>query len=505
MRREKTRTEYSARNTTVSVLSRITAILMGFAVRVVFTHTLNEAYVGVNGLFTDVIHVLSLSELGIETAITYALYGPIARGDEERQKSLMRLYQRFYQMVAGVVLALGLMLLPFLGILTRNQEMEHLALIYLMYLVNSALSYLWIYKRTLIDAHQQIYIGVLYHTIFLLIQDMAQIWVLLFTHNFILFLSISLVCTLMKNISISKKADRLYPFLRDQDAEPLPEKEKQEIFHNIRAMMMHKLGNVMVNNTDNLLLSSFIGLASAGIYSNYYLIIGSVRQVLNQIFQGITASVGNLGVTAKKERIREVFETAFFIDQWIFGLAAICIYELIHSFVEVSFGSQYVFSRSMELILCLNFYITGMRQATLVFRDSLGLFWFDRYKSILEAALNLVISIVLALRFGAAGIFGGTLISMLLTSVWIEPFVLYRYLGEPLRKYFIKYLTYTGVGGLTALSVHRLCMGQSFVRKGIICMVITNLTWLLCYGWTREFRNICKRIYGMFLTRRKIP
>lgn len=77
----KSRTEYSAMNTTVAVISRMTAILMGFVTRVIFTHTLSENYVGINGLFTDILNVLSLTELGAGTAITYALYRPIAEGN----------------------------------------------------------------------------------------------------------------------------------------------------------------------------------------------------------------------------------------------------------------------------------------------------------------------------------------------------------------------------------------------------------------------------------------
>lgn len=495
---ERSRTEYSARNTTVAVVSRMIAILMGFVTRVVFTHTLSENYVGINGLFTDILNVLALSELGVGTAITYALYKPIAEGDIEKQKSLMRMYCWFYRIVAGVVVVCGLLVIPFMDILIKNQpQVSHLILIYLLYLANSALSYFLIYKRTLIDAHQLIYIGTLYQTIFLIIQDIAQIAILLISGNFILFLCVYLACTLGGNLCISRKADKLYPYLKEKDIQPLPKKEKKEIFRNIKAMLMHKIGTVIVNNTDNLLLSSLVGIVSVGKYSNYYLLIGSIRQVLDQIFQGITASVGNLGVKEDAGRVRKIFESSFFIGQWMYGFAAVCLYETLNPFVEISFGSNYLFSRSIVLILCINFYITGMRKSTLVFRDSLGLFWYDRYKSVAEAVINLFVSILLALKFGTAGVFWGTFVSTVSTSMWVEPYVLYKHrLKVSVSSYFVKYglycLALAGVWYLT----DRLCLLakggalQIFCIRLAISVFVPNALMLLLYCRTKEFQFV---------------
>ena len=501
---KKSRTEYSVRNTTAAMVSRILAILMGFLTRVVFTHTLSEAYVGVNGLFSDILNVLSLSELGVGTAITYALYQPIAEENVEKQKSLMKMFQTFYRGVAAFVLVAGLLVIPFLGILMKEKQgIDHLILIYLMYLANSVVSYLLIYKRTLIDAHQLSYIGVIYQTIFLLIQDVVQIILLLTTHNFILFLTVYLICTLGNNLCISRRADQLYPFLKDKKAEPLPKEERDGIFKNIKAMLMHKISFVVINNTDNLLLTYFAGIISTGCYSNYYLVIGSVRQVLNQMFQGITASVGNLGVTEKKERVKKIFETSFFIGQWLFGFAAICLFELLNPFVEMSFGAKFLFSIDVVFVLCLNFYATGMRQATLAFRDSLGLFWFDRYKAVAEAVLNLVISIVLAQFYGTIGVFLGTLISTMLTF-WIEPYMLYRHsLEAPVRQYFVKYLYYVLILGLSWGMTDFLCRQMTggilliFFKRLAVCLFLPNLFMLLAYLRMKELRFVMEKAKGI--------
>ncbi|MCM1100021.1 MAG: lipopolysaccharide biosynthesis protein [Clostridium sp.] len=492
----KSRTEYSARNTTVAIVARVTAILMGFAARVVFTHTLSEDYVGINGLFTDILNVLALSELGVGTAITYALYRPISERDIEKQKSLMRLYRSFYRIVAGIVLLAGLLVIPFMDVLIKNQpDVEHLTLIYLMYLSNSVLSYLWVYKRTLIDAHQMSYIGVLYQTCAWIAQNILQMIVLLTTGNYILYLSVLIACTLANNICVSRKADRMYPYLRDREVRKLEREERADIFRNIRAMLLHKIGNVAVNNTDNLLLSALVGTLSVGRYSNYYLVIGSVRQVLVQMFQGITASVGNMGVEEGKERIRRIFEASFFMGQWLYGVAAICLYQVLDLFVGVSFGEKYVFDSRITLILCLNFYLTGMRQATIVFRDSMGLFRYDRYKAVAEAVINLVVSLILGRVWGTAGVFLGTLVSTVTTSLWVEPYMLYKHrLQTSSKPYFLKYFIYASVTFLLWYGEDLLCgmisggVWTQCVLRGLFCFGATNLAYLALYHRTREFR-----------------
>ena len=505
--KQKSRTEYSVMNTTVAFAAQATAILMGFFIRVVFTRMLSEGYVGINGLFTDILNILSLSELGVGTAITYALYGPIARNDIKKQQILMRMFRTFYRITAGVVLIAGLCLIPFLDILMKDRpDVDHLIIIYLLYLLNSFVSYLLIYKKILVDAHQMNYITVMYHNGFLVLQDICQIIVLLLTRNFILFLIVAVVCTMSGNICMSRKADRLFPYLKEPCKEQLPQEERRDIFKNVKAMLMHKIGNVVVNNTDNLLISSFVGVVTAGIYSNYYLIIGSVRQVLDQAMLGVAASVGNLGVTEEKEKVGQIFDRLFFVGYWLFGFAGVCLLELLNPFVELAFGERYLFRKEIVLILCINFCINGMRRAVLIFKESMGLFWYDRYKAVAEAVLNLVISVLLVTKFGVAGIFAGTFCSTVLTSVWVEPYVIYKYrLEKPVTEFFTKYAGYLGVmavvWGITEYCC-RFISGQVFLvlicRLGI-CLIVPNILLWLIYRRTVEWKelwNLLKRISG---------
>lgn len=486
--KQKSRTEYSMMNTSVALLAQVSAILMGFFTRVVFTRTLSEGYVGINGLFTDILNILSLSELGVGTAITYALYGPIARKDYEKQKILMRLFRLFYRVTAAIVLIAGLLLIPFLDVLMKDRpDVDHLVLIYLLYLLNSVISYLLIYKKTLVDAHQMSYITVMYHNGFLVLQDICQIVILLCTKNFILFLMIAVFCTFLGNVCMSRKADKMFPYLKEPCDGHLPKEEKQQIVRNVKAMMMHKIGTVVVSNTDNLLISSFVGVISAGIYSNYYLLIGSIRQILDQVLQGVAASVGNLGETEEKEKIHRIFQELFFLGYWLYGVAGICLLELLNPFVEIAFGRKYLFDFPVVLILCINFFLNGTRKATLIFKESMGLFWYDRYKSIIEAILNLITSILFVFQFGVAGVFLGTITSTVLTSLWVEPYVLYKYrLQKPVFPFFLRYafnLIVMGiVWGITDLccsQIEGIVFFQFMIRLGICAVVPNFLLWII--------------------------
>ena len=507
----RSRTEYSARNSSVALISQLIHLLVGFLLRIVFTHTLSKDYVGVNGLFLDIIFILSLSELGVGTAITYALYRPIEEGDIEKQKSLMRLFRKFYHMVAAIVLGLGLLLIPFMDIIIKDPpNVEHLTIIYLFYLASSVSSYLLIYKRTLMDAHQMAYIGTLYTTASWVIQDLIQILVLVWTHNFLLFLSINLIVTITTNILISRKADRLYPYLREKDVEPLPKEEKQEIRKNVGAMFLHKMSNVVVNNTDNLLISAFVGIVSVGKYSNYVLITSSLRNIVRSFFQGIMASVGNLGVSKDKGNLGRIFHATLFINQWVSCFVTITLFEIFNLFVAIFFGEQYVFDLTVVAMICLNFYLGSLREGILVFRDSLGVFWYDRYKAVAEAIINLVVSVILAKYMGTAGVLLGTVISTLSTSAWVEPYMLYKHrLGVSLWEFWKRMLVYVPVSAGVLFLTDWVCnlyegkAWQMLLYRMVVCMFVPNLLLFILYYRNRELAFLLEKAKELLPKRTK--
>ena len=439
-----TRTKYSVKNAGIAMSTKILAIVFGFFARMVFTHTLSMEYVGVNGLFTNILGALNFADLGIGTALVYTMYEPVAKGDVSKQKALMKLYDRMYRIIALVVFVIGALMFPIIRVLVHDTDGVHgVMLIYFMFLARTIFSYVMMYRSMIFLANQRNYVNDMLDSLFLVLQNIIQIILLLVTRNYFLYLAVYVITVLLRNTVIYHRAEQEYPEVFEPCEDTVPEEEQKGIYRNLKAMLMHKIGEVLINNIDNLTLTAIVGITAVGMYSNYYLIIGSVRQIIDRIIYGIAGSVGNLGATEKKEHVREVFLGTFFLVAAGYGLAAIALYELLDIFVASSFGAQYVFPKLVTMVLCINFFLNGVRRVSLIFRDSLGLFWNDRYKTIVESLVNLVTSIILARKLGTAGVFIGTFISIVGVSMWVEPLVLYKdYFQAPVSEYFRKLAKY---------------------------------------------------------------
>ena len=412
---EKSRVEYSLKNAGVAMAGKIVAIILGYLTRVVFTHVLNSELLGVNGLLMNLLDALSMANLGINTALVYSMYEPFANDDYSKQRALLKRYRKIYFVIAGLILLFGLILFPYFNYLVSVQQLnvEHTHLIYGVFVFNCALSYIYGYYSVVFLAAQRNYVNDLINSFCLIVLNLLQITVLIFSHNYILYISMYLICTILINALTTYRARRDYPYLNEDESKTLSKDDLDGLNRNVRAILLHKIDNTLINNIDNLVITSMAGFQMVGIYSIYYLIIGSIRQVLERGIHGIAGSLGNLGVSDDKEKVYPVFELVFFITVFLFGYFAIAIFEIINLFVEFSFGKLYVFSSVIVAVLCLNFFLNGVRQATLTFRDSLGLFYKDRYKTIVESLINLFFSIVLTRYYGIIGVFVATSISII--------------------------------------------------------------------------------------------
>lgn len=505
------RTQNSIRNVAAAMVGQLGGVLVNLLARVFFLHYLNQTYLGLNGLFTNVLTMLSLVELGVGPAMAYSLYKPLADGDTEKIKSHMAFYKRAYITIGLVIGALGLLFLPFYTVfMDEVPDIPHLNVIYLLFVANTVVSYFYSYKRSLIVCDQKKYIetGIHYGAYFLL--NLVQIIFLALTQSYVLFLVLQVISTWGENFLLARKADKLYPYLREKNVRPMSREDSQIIFRNVAAMSMHKVGAVVVNSTDNILISKLIGLATAGLYSNYYTIIHPLQTVTNQIFESIVASVGNLSATVKGGdvlRLKETFNDVFFFAFWVFTFCSACLLNLLHPFIEFLWlrNRGWLLDEPTLIVLVINFYLYGMRRPVLTFRDASGAFWNDRFKPIFESVINLFASVVLANRYGLVGIFLGTLVSTVTTSLWVEPLVLYRnvfYL--PLRDYFIRFFGYTLVGaavcGVTTWLCHLVGYSLlSLIPRGVICLVVPNGLLFAVFRGTKEyqyFKALGKELLG---------
>ncbi len=477
-------------------------LILSFITRTIFIHVFSAAYLGINGVFTNILSVLSLSELGIGVAMNYFLYEPIACEDETRIRQFMNLYRIMYTVVGGFVGIAGLCLIPFLDFFLKDQpDIEGITFIYILYLANTVVSYMWGYKRAIIDGHQKSYIGTFYNTIFTTTQFILQIIVLLAFENFILYLVIQIGCSILTNFVVANKANKMYPYLKENRKE-LPSKEtRKEVFKNVGAMSLHKLGDVVVNNTDNLIMSTAVGVTIVGMLSNYQMIQASIITALNGLFGAFTASIGNLTVEEDDESIFRVYKTLQFLCFWLYSFCSVGFMVVFTPFMETwasiagKPAEELVIPMAMLLVFTANFYMGGMRRVILTFRDAMGLYWYDRYKPIAEVIINLVVSIVLVIQIGAIGVMIGTLVSTMTTCFWIEPLVTYKYgFHRKVRHYFGLFTKYTlttiVVGGLTYFVCHFISMGGilEVVLKIIACTVVYNGIILLLFGRTEEFK-----------------
>ena len=492
------RTSNVIRNIKFAVAGQMLGILINLISRKSFVVFLSVEYLGLNGLFSNMLSMLALAELGVGSAIVYSLYKPIAQEDTETIKSLMRLYKNIYTYVGIFILVVGCSLTPFLHLFIKElPNIPHIRLIYIIYVINTAVSYFFTYKRSIIIANQKWHIVTTYHYSLYFCMNAAQILILWLTRNFILFLMLQLASTLIENTLLSQKADRLYPYLRDKSILPLSQKVKKEIKKNVFAMVFHKIGGVIVFSTDNILISKLVGLTAVGIYSNYMLIRTALNAVTGIVFQSVSASFGNLNALASDERKLEIFQVINFAGAWIFGFCSVCLIVLINPFISLWLGDKYLFPTTTVILFVTSFYLSGMRQAALTVRDAMGLFWYDRYKPIFEVIINFIASILLGQTFGVNGILGGTVISTVTTCFWIEPFVLYRYgLHVPLRSFFIRYSIYTSAT-LAACAATTILCGFTpdsgiigFGIKLIVCAVTPNVVFTACYIRTKELKYL---------------
>lgn len=493
---QKSRTEYSILNILTGLGGYALNTVIGLVCRMVFTRTLSAEYLGISGLFTNILSMLSLAELGIGSAIIYALYKPLAVGDQDKVASLVRFYGRCYKVIGIAVGAIGVMLMPFLHLLIQAPDIkESIYLIYLLYLFNSACSYFFSYRSSLIMAAQQNYIVTAANYAITIGQSILQIVWLITTREYIGYLIIQCICGWIYNFTISHIAKKKFPYIVAKNIKPLEKEERSVLIRNVYALVIWKLCGLLVNSTDNIIITYFSGLAAVGLSSNYTLLSTTLNSLLNQLFNGITASVGNLNAIGSNEKKLKIFNVIDLASFWLFGWAAIGIFVMSSDIVCLMFGESYVLPLEIPFVIALNFYMVGMQSAVWTYKNTMGLFRQGRYLLILTAAINLVCSLWLGKMWGLFGILFATAISRACTNIWYDPYAVFKYgLGVQVSTYFKKYAVYAGILVLAAGLSFYLC---SFVRssqvikvvlKFLICCIVPNATFLLCFYRKEEFR-----------------
>ena len=490
------RTKNSIKNTIVSFSSNLLTIIIGLIAQGIFIKILGSEYLGINGLFSNIISMLGIVELGVGSAIIYHLYKPIVEEDIKKVKALMNFYKKCYTIIALIILTIGLMITPYLNLFIEEVTIDiNISLVYILFIIEIVCSYLLSYKRSIINANQKNYLVNFIHIGYLVILNILEIIILVLTKNYYLYLGIKIVMRILENVGVTLLANKLYPYLKNNN-EKLDEKTKKDIFQKVKALFFHKVGGFIVLGTDNIIISKFIGIIEVGLYSNYYMIIDAIEKLFGQVIRAITPSVGNMLVKESSEKSFEIFKRVRFLNFWIATFSGISLLVVMNSFITVWIGSKYLLATCVLIVLVLNYYAKSMRSCHMIFKEAAGIYYEDRYIPLLESVLNIVASLILLKYFGLAGIFMGTIISSLVLYCISYPKYVYKKLFN--RSYLnytketLGYLSIFLVLAVITYKISRLIVISnaflSLIINCLIAVVIPNLVLLIIFWHTDNFK-----------------
>lgn len=482
-------------NIICNATNQILTLILSLISRTVFIRFFGAEYLGLSGLLTDVLSLLSLADLGLNTAMVYSFYRPLAENNYHKMAALTDFYKKVYHRIAAAVMVIGIFIIPFLpSLLNTKEEIPHLILYYLLSLANVVVSYLCIYRTSILTADQNSYIitsigmgGNIFRTI-------LQVVIILVFKSYVAYLAISVAVSITHNLLASYIAVRRYPFIREK--ERLDFQEQKDIYKNIKSVFIYKLSSTMLNATDNILISLLINTAAVGIYSNYMMIQNRIGGLASLVFTSLTASIGNLIVKEKAQKRYRVFKCEQTISFLISMVIVPCYGVLVDDFIFVWLGIEYKLPVSAVYATTLNLYLSCILQPLWSYREATGLYRKTKWIMLICALMNLFLSIFGGILLGIAGILLATSISRLLTYVWYEPRVLFKEcFEESERKYFIQiiwnmFLVILLIAGLSVVERNfNVNSWISWIEKAIfsagICIIVSGIVY---------FRNLTRKV-----------
>ena len=495
------RVKSATRNIAFGYVGQVATAIMSFVLRTVFIMRLNEQLLGINSTYTNVLSILNMAELGIGTALNFSLYAPVAKGEIRKIKSYMQMYRKAYHFIAIVVAVIGLALTPFLKYLVKNpgnSTVRDITIYYFIFLFNTVTSYFVAYKYSLVNAEQKNYIQTNIITITKVITVFFQIIVILTTGNFLLFLLTDAAVQLIQKIVVSKYLDKLYPYLREKDVEPLSKEESDTVWNKTKALVFHKVGDVARLQTDALIISSLIEVGVAGFVDNYNLVIGTVSNFVNIIFNSVISSFGNLIATESREKQFSMFKVYRFFASWVYGFSCVGFMVLLTPLIRIWLGDGWVLAPAAVYCILIDYYFKGDRIVLSNFKTAAGVFEQDKYLALIQGAVNLVLSITLVqTQLGLTGVYIGTIVSGLIANI-TKPIIIYgacfdKKAGEYFAETFKYLASLVAVLVVCELISRRVLVNLNigtFILMALIITVIFNGVYLLLYGRSEEFGYI---------------
>ena len=493
---KESRVKNSFFNVSALLIEYILKLILTFAIRTVFIKKLGAEFLGLEGLFTNILQIMSISELGIGSAIVFSLYKPLVNKDEAKINTLMHLYRKCYFFIGIFIAVAGLILMPFLpSIINSSYNFGNVYLLFFLYLLQTLSTY-WVlaYKESLLTADQKKYKVVIISNIIIFAKFILEIISLIVFKSFILYIVSGIITNVLRNLLIARLVDKNYPYAKKYNNIKLPKEEKKELVKNVTGLSLYKVSSTIMNSTDNIIISIYISLVTTGIYSNYLLIVTNLKNILNTLFSSMTASVGNLFAEGDKKRSEFIFRCLSFLNFWIYGFAAICLWELLNPFIEIWIGKDYIFNNYIVFIIVLNFITDGLQRTVLIYKDACGLFWKGKLRPVFSALSNIILSIIFVQWWGIFGVLLASVVSRMITTWWFDPYLVYHHaLNESSKSYYINYFKYLFVVIIVSVLIDVLFIYIPlsglvlFITKLIACLIIPNIIFFVLFRKTEEF------------------
>ncbi|MBR3384680.1 MAG: polysaccharide biosynthesis C-terminal domain-containing protein [Atopobiaceae bacterium] len=500
------RVQNARRNLLFGMVNRAVAMLMPFLSRTALIYVLGMEYAGLSTLFTNILQVLNLADLGIGTAIVYALYEPVANDDVDTIRALMNYYRRVYRAIGCVIAVLGLALLPFLPHLIKGEPPQdvNLTILYLVYLANTVISYwLFAYKQALPTAMQRVDVVSNVNTITNILLNLTQVVVVLVFRNYYAFLVVIPLCTVLNNLLMSWHVDRTYPGYRPQGT--ISAELRASIRKRVAGLTIQRVCATTRNALDSVFLSAFIGLTITAIYSNYLLIMSAVTSILGVVSTAVLPTVGNSIVTDTTEKNYNDMRTMNYVYMMASGWCASCMLCLYQPFMRIWMGEANTLGMVVVVLIVLYFYGLKMGDIISLYASGSGLWWEMRWRSIAESVANIALNYLFVQVWGVAGIVVATLVSLLIFNFVLATSIIFKYYFKNgrLPEYFLDHLHYFLVSVAACFIAFAVCSRLPegglmwLLVRAVVCGSVTAVALLAISYPTSMFKTAVSWVRGI--------
>jgi len=492
------RTKNTVRNVAAGYISRIVLMFFPFVTRSIFIHCLGEEFLGLNGLFSSILSVLNMAELGFSSAIIVHMYRAIAADDHVLIKALLNYYKKIYRAVGRFILCAGCLLIPVLPKLIKGSYPDSISLttVYLVYLFNTGISYfLFAYYSSLISAFQRkdILTGVEMATKILMY--LVQIGLLLIVRNYYAYLVIMPVFTILNNLWVYCIVRKKFPEFMPQGT--ITPEIQEDIGIKVKGAVIGRVAGMFRNTFDSIFISAFLGLTATAIYGNYYYIMNTISTLLNVLPASATGGAGNSVAMESQEKNYSDMSRMNFLYMWLAGWCATCMLCLYQPFMTIWMGKNMLLPISTMILFCAYLYIMKIGDVLCIYSGVQGLYWESRYVTIAEAAANIILNYFLGKHFGIAGIMWATIISMIAINFLCGCRIVFKYYFTEFsaQAYILQHMKYGAMSAAIAAVTYGVCRFVTIpgflglIVIGTICVILPNLLYFAVYHRTAVYKD----------------